>query len=262
MQKFDYMLGLKKSLGYDHLITVEPLGLIGGLAVMWKDNYQVVVHSSDKRIIDLKVLCGSTSFFLSCVYVDPVQAKRQEVWDSLVSMGLYRDEAWILAGDFNELLSNDEKSGGAIRSDSSFWNFRNMVQNYKLREIRYTGNCLSWCGWRENGWVKCELDRSFGNNNWFSLFPKTNMEYLELWASDHRPIFIGFALEKEDVRKGRFFFDKRMLSREVFEDLVRKSWEGKAGDRSCTTDRIRRCRRKIMNWKNTLILTHGIKSLG
>ncbi|KAG2332083.1 hypothetical protein Bca52824_003263 [Brassica carinata] len=174
---------------------------------------------------------------------------RRDVWDRIVSLGLNRDEAWILAGDFNELLSNDEKSGGAIRTDSSFWDFRNMVQNCKLREVRYTGNCLSWGGWRENVWVQCRLDRSFGNSEWFSLFPKSNMEYLEMWASDHRPIRVSFALEKEDSRKGRFFFDKRMLSREGFEDLVRSSWEGRPEDRSCTMERIGRCRRRIMSWK-------------
>ncbi|KAH0883486.1 hypothetical protein HID58_059582 [Brassica napus] len=80
--------------------------------------------------------------------------------------------AWMLAGDFNELLSNDEKSGGAIRSDSSFWGFRNMLQDCKLREIR-----------------------------------------------------------------------------DGFEDMVRRSWEGKSGDRSSTMDRIGWCRRRIMNWK-------------
>lgn len=72
------------------------------------------------------------------------KAKCRDVWDRLVSLGLNRYEAWILVGDFNELLSNDEKSGGATRSDSSFWDFRDLVQNCKLREVIYTGNCLSW----------------------------------------------------------------------------------------------------------------------
>ncbi|KAF2548280.1 hypothetical protein F2Q70_00022416 [Brassica cretica] len=78
-QKFDYMLGLKKSLGYDQLFMVESVGLSGGLAMLWKDSYQVDVLSSDIRIIDLKVTCGVlSSFFLTCVYGDPVQAKRFE----------------------------------------------------------------------------------------------------------------------------------------------------------------------------------------
>ena len=142
-QKWEYVNGLRKSLGYDKVFTVEPEGLSGGLAVMWKDSYQVVVLSSDKRIINLRISIGSTSFFLTLVYGDPVKARRREVWDRLTQIGLGRDDAWMLAGDFNELLSNDEKSGGAVREESSFWDFRDMVQNCKLREIQYSGNCLS-----------------------------------------------------------------------------------------------------------------------
>ncbi|KAG2267781.1 hypothetical protein Bca52824_062336 [Brassica carinata] len=92
-QKFEFVNGLKKTLGYDKLITVEPEGLSGGLALMWKDSYNVVVLSTDKRIIDLKVSIGSTSFYLSCVYGDPVRTIRREVWDRLTHIGLLRDEA-------------------------------------------------------------------------------------------------------------------------------------------------------------------------
>lgn len=70
---------------------------------------------------------------MSCVYGDPVTARRQVVWDRLVALGLVRDEAWVLVGDFNELLSNVEKSGGAERRDSSSWNFWNMVRIARLR---------------------------------------------------------------------------------------------------------------------------------
>ena len=250
-QKDVYVKGLQQSLGYDHLFTVEPVGLSGGLAVMWKDSYSVSVLSSDKRIIDMEVKLGSIKFFLTCVYGDPVTAKRQEVWDRLVDIGLVRDEAWILAGDFNELMSNEEKLGGAVRSDARLWNFRNMAENCKIRELRFSGNWLSWAGKRDNVWVQCRLDRSFGNNEWFSLFPRSNMEYLELWASDHRPIRICFALEKDDPSRNRFFFDKRFINKAGFEEVVKKIWGLGEDDTSNTMDRIGRCRRGILRWKKT-----------
>lgn len=75
-QKIEYMVGLQKSLGYDEIITVEPNGLSGGLAVMWKKSYEVVVLSSDNRIIDLRVKVGSLVFFLTCVYGDSVRERR------------------------------------------------------------------------------------------------------------------------------------------------------------------------------------------
>ncbi|CAA7017743.1 unnamed protein product [Microthlaspi erraticum] len=116
--------GLKKDLGYDECVTVELVGLSGGLSMLWKNSLVVEVLSLDKRIIDMRVEMGPLVFFLSCVYGDPVKAKRREVWDRLTNIGLSRDDPWVLVGDFNELMGNSEKFGGAVRNDSSFWDFR------------------------------------------------------------------------------------------------------------------------------------------
>ena len=53
--------------------------------------------------------------------------------------------------------------------------------------IPSSGNRLSWGGVREinsNGikekvWVQCQLDRAFGNVEWFRMFPKSHTLYLE-----------------------------------------------------------------------------------
>ena len=171
------------------------------------------------------------------------------MWERLTSIGLVRDEAWLLAGDFNELMTKEEKVGGAERHESSFWDFRNMAENCKIRELRYTGNCLSWGGWRERVWGQCRLDRSFGNSEWFSLFPRSSMEYFELWASDHRPIRICFPLERDDRKRSHFFFDKRYLNKEGIEELIKDSWGPEGFDQSNTMERIGRCRKSIMKWK-------------
>lgn len=51
------------------------------------------------------------------------------------------------------------------------------------------------------------------------------MEYLELWASDHRPIRVCFALERDDPKRNMFFFDKRYLNKAGIEELIRKPGE-------------------------------------
>lgn len=76
-QRFGYMKGLKSTLGSDEFVTVDPQGLSGGLAVMWKKHYNVEVLSKDNRIIDLKISLRATSFYLTCVYGDPEPDRRQ-----------------------------------------------------------------------------------------------------------------------------------------------------------------------------------------
>ncbi|CAA7042046.1 unnamed protein product [Microthlaspi erraticum] len=249
-QKYAYVDGLSTSLGYDNLITVEPEGLSGGLAVMWKNNLDVCILARDKRIIDMKIKMGSQVFFLSCVYGDPVKARRREVWDQLCSIGLARDEAWLLVGDFNEMLNISEKVGGPQRTESSFWDFRTMVTNCKIREFRCSGNTLLWAGWRDRIWVQCRLDRSFGNDEWFQLFPRSQLAYLDMYASDHRPLRVSFAFEPSDHSRGRFYFDKRMISHEGFEEVIRRGWMTETkGISSSLTDRITNCRREMARWK-------------
>lgn len=64
-----FMEGLQQKLGYNQLVTVEPVGLSGGLAVMWKDSYSVSILSADRRIIDMEVTFGSIKFFsYMCVW--------------------------------------------------------------------------------------------------------------------------------------------------------------------------------------------------
>ncbi|XP_013589191.1 PREDICTED: uncharacterized protein LOC106297509 [Brassica oleracea var. oleracea] len=250
-QKDSYMIGLQKTLGYDRMFTVAPEGLSGGLTVLWKDCYKVEILSSDKRLIDMSVEMGSLFFFLSCVYEDPVRDRRQLVWDKLVNIGLTRDRAWALIGDFNELLDNSEKLGGAVRNDSTFWDFRNMVENCKIKEVRSTSNTLSWVGWRDNVWVQCRLDRSFGNDEWFQLFPRSNVDYMEMWPSDHRPLLLKFLFEPHDRGQGRFYFDKRMVGKAGFEDAVRRGWDGGTGDNSSIMDRLSGCRKELSRWKRS-----------
>lgn len=196
---------------------------------------------------------GSLEFFISCVYGDPVREHMKKVWDMLTDIGINRNEPWLLLGDFNELLSNDEKEGGAVRHESIFWDFRNLVTNCKLREIRSMGISLSWAGRRDKVWVKCRLDRSFGNHEWFRLFPRAQTEYLEMRASDHRPIRVDFVYEPDDRGRGRFYFDQRLLAKAGIEKVVEKVGRHQLWDENTSLiERINNCRRELARWKRSL----------
>ena len=196
---------------------------------------------------------GSLTFFLSCIYGDPVRARRNLVWDRITSIGASRDEAWILVGDFNELLNANEKVGGPIREESTFWDFRNMVDNCRIKEIRSSGNWLSWAGWRDRIWVQCRLDRSFGNDEWYHIFPRAHMEYCDMRASDHRPILISFVREERVTGRGRFVFDKRMLSQAGVADIVKFGWgEDQSEVTTPLVERIRRCRLELSKWNRIM----------
>lgn len=83
-----------------------------------------------------------------------------------------------MVGDLNELMNNSEKMGGSLREETSFFPFRNMVRDYRLREIPSSGNKFSWAAERNKIWTQCFLDRAFGNSEWFQIFPRVTLNFL------------------------------------------------------------------------------------
>ncbi|KAG7551546.1 Reverse transcriptase zinc-binding domain [Arabidopsis thaliana x Arabidopsis arenosa] len=236
-------------MGYDHSHIVDPVGLSGGLALFWKNSYEVEVINSDHRVIDVKVKLGSLSFFISCVYGDPASHLRQAVWDKLIDIGTIRNEPWLVLGDLNEIIDNTEKLGGPARAESTFFPFRNMISDCRLREVPSIGNRFSWAGDRHNQWVQCRLDRALGNAAWFHIFPRVQAEYLERIGSDHRPLFLRFVNENM-TKSGRFMFDKRWISKPEVAGIIKESWnKGEAEGYKAILQRISDCRKSISHWK-------------
>lgn len=125
-----------------------------------------------------------------------------------------------------------------------------MAEACKIREMRSTGNTLSWSGKRDHVWIQCRLDCSFGNDEWFRLFPQSSTEYMSTWSSDHRPLRIEFALEPESLKRGRFYFDKRMYGKRGVEEAIVRGWEAENDSPNLTVlERIVRCRTELAKLK-------------
>lgn len=71
-----------------------------------------------------------------------------------------------------------------------------------------------------------------------------------MYASDHRPIKVSFALEPEERGRGRFYFDQRMIGKEGFEEAVIKGWNmANLNGVTHIMDRIASCRKELARWK-------------
>jgi exonuclease III len=46
---------LRVSIGFEGLLTVEPVGKSGGLAILWRDNREVMIHNFSQRHISAKI---------------------------------------------------------------------------------------------------------------------------------------------------------------------------------------------------------------
>ena len=136
------MQNIQADLGFDHLFTVEPLGLSGGLALLFMDDFQVNVLFSNNRMIDIEAVIDGIKVFMTFVYGDTVLKRRDQVWKRLTRFSTTRNRHWFMIGDFNEITDHSEKEGGRKHSDSSFLPFKQMLSHCRMLEFLFTGNKL------------------------------------------------------------------------------------------------------------------------
>ena len=111
-QDLVYLQGLQSHFGYDNLVTVDPVGASGGLALFYNNEYQVDILYTSNRMIDVETLALGKKVYMTFVYGEPVQQLRDQVWERLTRYGLARSEPWFIIGDLNEITGNHEKDGG------------------------------------------------------------------------------------------------------------------------------------------------------
>ncbi|KAK3204418.1 hypothetical protein Dsin_018464 [Dipteronia sinensis] len=94
-------------------------------------------------------------------------------------------------GDFNEILTDEEKQRGAQHSRRLMENFKDVLDYCQFENLGFQGPMLTWSNERDgSGLVYKHLDRGVRNLEWYQLFPKSYVSHLDFWFSDHRPILV------------------------------------------------------------------------
>lgn len=225
MHQRNVLVDIQVWLGYDHVHTVNPIGRSGGLAIFWKRSGLVNIISSNKNLVDLHVQFGDQKFFVSCIYGEPREDNRQWLWEKVSRLGTSRRHPWCLLGDFNAICSNEEKLGGPMRGDDYFADFNSMLNVCRMKELASQGDPFTWAGQRGKHWIRCKLDRCFGNQDWLNLFPAASQVFLDKRGSDHRPVLVNL-FKVDEQRKGRFRFDKALLRLPQVKRVVEDAWNG------------------------------------
>lgn len=234
-----------RDLNYPHYFSVPPMGLSGGLSLMWKDGVEVSVLESSPNLIDTTVTFKGSLTFISFIYGAPAAENRASFWAKLHEVGRGRDSPWLIACDFNDILNNAEKSGGPTRWEGSFTAFRSFVSQKRLWDLRHSGNPLSWGGTRYTHFIRSRLDRAMVNCSWNELYPMGRCKYLRFEGSDHRPVMTFFN-KPRPRKRGMFRFNRSLTEKEEVEALVEETWN--QSPLASVIAKLDACRRNTILW--------------
>ena len=111
-------------------------------------------------------------------------------------------------GDFNEILSVEEKLRGAPRSQQQMEAFQNIINKCGFKDMGYSGFDFTWCNQQEgDNRVYLRLDRVLATLRWMEHFPNVRVKHLEDTTFDHCPILLADSNTFQRCGKRRFFFE-------------------------------------------------------
>ena len=78
-------------------------------------------------------------------------AKRSNAYDSSCRLNHHPNTLWLCAGDFNELVRQDETLGGAIQSNNQMQLFRDVLDECGFMDLGFVGPKFTWSRHFEDG---------------------------------------------------------------------------------------------------------------
>ena len=162
MEKVKFKIGLLNGL------IVLSVGRSGGLAMLWSRDIKVEVQGYSGSYIDAFVTDPESGFQwrITGFYENPKTHQRKESWDLLKSLSQKYQLPWLCFGDFNEIVSVEEKLGGVQSSQKQMDEFRVAIHCCRFKDLSYCGPEFTWCNMQKGeSRVYLRLDRALATPN-------------------------------------------------------------------------------------------------
>ena len=216
-------------LPFDNAIHTDTVGYAGGLWMLWNsDRVEVTSLANTEQEIHtiVKVMNSNSCWLFTAVYASPRSAERHILWDNLNKVAELHNMPWVLAGDFNEPLLDDDKFGGRAVSINRSLHFKDCLDNFNMMDIGFSGPHFTWTNKREvQALIQERIDRFFVNPSWCLLFPEAKVVHLTRCHSDHCPVLLELTPASRGARKRLFKFQTCWLTDLTFPKVVSQAWE-------------------------------------
>jgi len=120
----------------------------------------------------------------------------------------HNSQPWLLARDFNETKSMEERRNCSDDLIRRCTHFGNWIDTNALIDLGFTGPQFTWSRGPNSETKKCaRLDRGLCNQEWRLLFEEAGVHHLLQNQSDHCPILIspyGFVPLQQPINPSDF----------------------------------------------------------
>lgn len=253
---------IARSLGFDNFSHGGDVN--SRIWVLWTSGMDIsdVVWNPYQVTLSASLINSDLNICYTFVHAPCVSSDRQVLWDDLATQSRSITTPWIVAGDFNAILSWEEKKGGNRDGEDSINAFNLFLVQAGLTDIGYQGNDFTWSNNQDGAaciWER--LDRVLLNSYALRNLPTVRVEHLHrVIHSDHCPILMH--LKQPLPRKGFFRYQKCWEKHHTFKDFINQSWEGKMHDEPLTNFglKIKHLRSLLKDWNWNIFGNLNVKT--
>ena len=202
---------------------------LGKIWIMWYPSVKVVVLFKSLQMVMCQVLLPDSMdwIFDSVIYAANEEVLRQQLWADLKglnsSQGLAA-KAWIVLGDFNQVLNPSEHSAAPnLNVNKRTRDFQECLLDSDLSDLTFRKNSFTWWNKSKSRPVAEKLDRVLVNFHWGSVFPEAFAFFEEPDFSDHASCSVSLSSRSNKAKK-TFRFYNFLLQNEEFLSVVTNHW--------------------------------------
>lgn len=199
----------------------------GRIWFLWRDSVRITpVYKTNQLITVMVEMDNEEGFLCTSIYASNQAEERKELWADLIHLHdspLFKNKAWLLLGDFNEILEGDESSsfdnGGRI--SCGMRDFQAVVLRCRLTDMAFQGPRYTWCNKREEGVICKKLDRVLLNDEALHRFSNVYSVFESGGCSDHMRCKVQLFPPCEKIKRP-FKYVNAMASLPSFLPLVKE----------------------------------------
>jgi exonuclease III len=198
----------------------DSVGASGGLAILWNPQTVTLLHpfsTRDTLTALFKDIASSKEGVITNVYgPQSIQDKERFIQSLHYIQTLIQSPNWIIGGDFNMILTLEEKAGGSKRLEQDSGMFITLIEQLNMVDIETRNGIFTWSNKRTgHHHVACRLDRFLTTEALLESEPAVEANIMPKTGSDHWPIV--FSMDPGfPPRPKPFRFEKFWLSHPDF----------------------------------------------
>ncbi|XP_060216615.1 uncharacterized protein LOC132644079 [Lycium barbarum] len=221
-QHFRHIQGFRRRLG----MRYAHYNCNGKIWFFVYDNVDVEILQDLEQQITIKLLFQdwNKSLMVTMVYAKCDHLERISLWDSLYNLADQMELPWLVGGDFNFIMNEDEKIGGLPVYLDEYEDFAFCITSCELFDINYKGSLFTWCNGRAGSDCSFKrLDRMIANSKLQDGFAHMEVQHLSRTGSDYAPLLLTCGESSHHIRKP-FGFLKFWTEHESFLEVVNQAW--------------------------------------